>query len=535
MKFWKKQIFSLLAAFAVLLTLVPQRAEAAGCGLSGAGSVRAGNTVTVTFSISGGDILGFSADLSYDSSQLSLEGSKSLLGGSWTVKMNGSRIVGYDSEQSSPINGSKQVMAFTFRVKSDAAAGSGLSAAVSNVSVSYISEHGDNKGEAVTVDAGSARWSASVSAPLSGNANLASLTCANAELSPTFSAGTTQYSVTVPYDVTSLRLSAAAEDSGAKVSTSGNDLSVGANTVTITVTAPSGAVKRYTISVIRQPDPNYTASTDAALSSLTASYGEISPAFAPDVTDYVLYVPYETEHITLSGTARDGKAVQVTGADAALDEGENVLTVTCTAEDGVTVMTYTVHVWRMPAYAGTLPQIIVPTDAVEPDQPAQEDASALSALWASLCAPFVLPVGGWTVPLYAVAAAALVLLLLLLFLLGHLIGRKRGRRKALRQLAQTPDAVGIIPPAEEPSASEETPDEPQPTEGDVPAQDEPAPQPAEAAQPEAPAAQEEPSAEEKPAEPQPMEEKPKEPSSDDTLADLGDISLDDLLNDIRNM
>lgn len=540
MKFWKKQIFSLLAAFAVLLTLVPQRAEAAGCGLSGAGSVRAGNTVTVTFSISGGDILGFSADLSYDSSQLSLEGSKSLLGGSWTVKMNGSRIVGYDSEQSSPINGSKQVMAFTFRVKSDASAGSSLSAAVSNVSVSYISEHGDNKGEAVTVDAGSARWSASVSAPLSGNANLASLTCANAELSPTFSAGTTQYSVTVPYDVTSLRLSAAAEDSGAKVSTSGNDLSVGANTVTITVTAPSGAVKRYTISVIRQPDPNYTASTDAALSSLTASYGEISPTFTSDVTDYVLYVPHETEHITLSGTARDGKAVQVTGADAALDEGENVLTVTCTAEDGVTVMTYTVHVWRMPAYAGTLPQIIVPTDAVEPDQPAQEDASALSALWASLCAPFVLPFGGWTVPLYAVGAAALVLLLLLLFLLGHLIGRKRGRRKALRQLAQTPDAIGIIPPAEEPPAPEETPDEQQPDEAEAPAQDEPAPQPEEAAQPEAPAAQEEPAAEETPAEeppaaPEQTAENPKEPSADDTLADLGDISLDDLLNDIRNM
>ena len=70
MKFWKKQIFSLLAALAVLLTLVPQRAEAASCGLSGAGSVRAGNTVTVTFSISGGDILGFEADLSYDNSQL---------------------------------------------------------------------------------------------------------------------------------------------------------------------------------------------------------------------------------------------------------------------------------------------------------------------------------------------------------------------------------------------------------------------------------------------------------------------------------
>ena len=33
MKFWKKQIFSLLAALAVLLTLVPQRAEAASLSL----------------------------------------------------------------------------------------------------------------------------------------------------------------------------------------------------------------------------------------------------------------------------------------------------------------------------------------------------------------------------------------------------------------------------------------------------------------------------------------------------------------------
>ena len=445
--------------------------------------------------------------------------------------MNGGRIVGNNTTQASPINGSKQVMAFTFRVKSDIPAGSSLSASVSNVEVAYISKAGDP----VTVNAGSARWSASVSAPLSGNANLASLTCANAELSPTFSTGTTQYSVTVPYDVTSLRLSAAAEDSGAKVSTSGNDLSVGANTVTITVTAPSGAVKRYTISVIRQPDPNYTASTDAALSSLTASYGEISPAFTSDVTDYVLYVPHETEHITLTGTARDGKAVQVTGADAALDEGENVLTVTCTAEDGVTVMTYTVHVWRMPAYAGTLPQIIVPTDAIEPDQPAQEDASALSALWTSLCAPFALPYVGRTVPLYAVAAAALVLLLLLLFLLGHLIGRKRGRRKALRQPAAAP---GPVPEGEDPA----------PAEAATPAE-EAETTPVDAEQPERPAGQEASAAET--AAPdgsdadadaaqsgQPAQETPDAPETPErggVSDELDGMSLDELLNDIKNM
>ena len=52
---------------------------------------------------------------------------------------------------------------------------------------------------------------------------------------------------------------------------------------------------------------------------------------------------------------------------------------------------------------------------------------------------------------------------------------------------------------------------------------------------EAPAAQEEHAAEEASVQTEQTEEMPAEPSPDDTLADLGDISLDDLLNDIRNM
>ena len=62
-----------------------------------------------------------------------------------------------------------------------------------------------------------------------------------------------------------------------------------------------------------------------------------------------------------------------------------------------------------------------------------------------------------------------------------------------------------------------------------------APQQAAAAVQEAPAAQEEPAAEEASVQTEQTEEMPAEPSPDDTLADLGDISLDDLLNDIRNM
>lgn len=97
-------------------------------------------------------------------------------------------------------------------------------------------------------------------------------------------------------------------------------------------------------------------------------------------------------------------------------------------------------------------------------------------------------------------------------------------------------------PRTSPSASDEThPDEPQPEDGpaaveeEPSAENEPVPQPVEAAPTEASAAQEEPAAEEPSVQPEQTEEMPAEPSPDDTLADLGDISLDDLLNDIRNM
>ena len=260
-----------------------------------------------------------------------------------------------------------------------------------------------------------ASWAASVAAPPSGNANLAGLSCGDYALSPAFSAGTTEYSVTVPYDVSRLPLDYRAADGGADVSVSGNQLSVGVNTVVLTVTAANGASRRYTISVTRQPDPNVTLSSDASLSELTPSTGQLSPAFSPEITEYAVYVPYETSKISLSATAKDSKALGVTQPDASLKEGDNLLTVTCTAEDGAT-RDYTVHVVRMPAFAGTLPQIGQP----EPEDPSPEEPQTQTgpfrALWTALCAPVDLPLNRW-LPMYAILAAGLVILLVLLWLL----------------------------------------------------------------------------------------------------------------------
>ena len=323
----RKRISSVLAgllAALLLWGLAPVTAEAAGASFSGSGNVRAGDSVTVTFTVSGSNIQGITAVLHYDSSALTLTGTRQLVGSSWSVDMSGGNLLAYDQSLSNPITGSAAVLAVTFQVKSGVAAGTRVSATITDIVAT------DGNSDQSLNDAS---WAASVAAPPSGNANLAGLSCGDYALSPAFSAGTTEYSVTVPYDVSRLPLDYRAADGGANVSVSGNQLSVGVNTVVLTVTAANGATRRYTISVTRQPDPNVTLSSDASLSELTPSTGQLSPAFSPEITEYAVYVPYETSKISLSATAKDSKALGVTQPDASLKEGDNLLTVTCTAED----------------------------------------------------------------------------------------------------------------------------------------------------------------------------------------------------------
>lgn len=540
----RKRISSVLAgllAALLLWGLAPVTAEAAGASFSGSGSVRAGDSVTVTFTVSGSNIQGITAVLHYDSSALTLTGTRQLVGSSWSVDMSGGNLLAYDQTLSNPITGSAAVLAVTFQVKSGVAAGTRVSATITDIVAT------DGNSDQSLNDAS---WAASVAAPPSGNANLAGLSCGDYALSPAFSAGTTEYSVTVPYDVSRLPLDYRAADGGANVSVSGNQLSVGVNTVVLTVTAANGASRRYTISVTRQPDPNVTLSSDASLSELTPSTGQLSPAFSPEITEYAVYVPYETSKISLSATAKDSKALGVTQPDASLKEGDNLLTVTCTAEDGTT-RDYTVHVVRMPAFAGTLPQIGQP----EPEDPSPEEPQTqpgpFRALWTALCAPVDLPLNRW-LPMYAILAAGLVVLLVLLFFMGRAVGIAHRRRRLPDRLAQMEPAQSPeepesapqpepVPEPETPAASEETPVPPVTMPESVPAEEAPAPEAVTPPEEEVPA--EETPAEETPAEPEPApepeptpqtpEEAPEEPEEKSQTLDRD--SLDALLEEIRNM
>ena len=535
----RKNISSALAGFLAALLLwclLPVTAEAAGASFSGSGSVRAGDSVTVTFSVSGSNIQGITAVLHYDSSTLTLTGTRQLIGDSWSVDMSGGNLLAYDQSLNNPISGSSAVLAVTFRVKSGVAAGTKVSATITDIVTS------DGNSDQSLNDAS---WSASVASPPSGNANLSGLSCGSYALSPSFSAGTTEYSVTVPYDVSRLPLDYSAADGGANVSVSGNQLSVGVNTVVLTVTAANGAPRRYTISVTRQPDPTATLSSDADLADLTPSEGKLTPAFAPNITEYAVYVPYETTKLSLSATAKDSKALGVTQPDAALKQGDNVLTVTCTAEDGTT-RDYTVHVVRMPGFAGTLPQIGEP----EPDD---QQPGPFRSLWTALCAPVDLPLltGRW-VPLYAILALQLVVLLVALFFIGRSVGISRSRRRILDRLArmEQPEPQEPQPePEHEPTAQpEESAQEPAPAASAQPEAPEPEipPEPSEPPEVPEPGQPEAPDPAPAESEPAPVEpetpapeaesatpEEPETPESEEKTLDRE--SLDALLEEIRNM
>ena len=312
-----KKIISVITVLILCLALMtPLTASAASASatLTGPGTVRAGDTITLSFNLNGKGLYGASGTLSYDSSQLTLSGTSQKIASPWAVEFNGNNFVAYDNNLNSPINSNKALFTVTFKVKS-VAVGTNIKVSYTNVKAS------DGNADA---NVGTVVYSKTVAAPLATDNNLASLTVSNATISPSFSAGTTSYTASVPFDVSKLNITAKAADSKAKVSVNSPNLTPGGKTnVTVTVTAENGSKKTYTIAVTRASDPNYVPSGNNDLSGIKVEGFHISPHFSADKTSYIVWAPYETESVSVSGTPADSKAsVSVEGGDA-LEAGKD--------------------------------------------------------------------------------------------------------------------------------------------------------------------------------------------------------------------
>lgn len=118
-------------------------------------------------------------------------------------------------------------------------------------STSYTSS-ADEDYMSLTTSSGSVNVKAPAS--YSSDNTLKSLQISPGTLSPAFSPDRTTYNATVDADVKELVVSAAANDSAAKISISGRRMDPGSNTTTITVTAEDGSVNKYIIYTTRLED-----------------------------------------------------------------------------------------------------------------------------------------------------------------------------------------------------------------------------------------------------------------------------------------
>lgn len=363
-----KRIVSLLTVIILCVALMlplTVSAASASASLTGPGTVRAGDTITLTFNLNGSGIFGASGTLTYDAGVLELTGTSQKIGDGWAVEFNGNNFVAYDNNLAKPINGNTALFTVTFKVKSGVTTGAAVNVSYTGVTAS------DGNADA---NIGTVTYSTTIAAPMSTDNTLKSLTVSNATISPAFSAGTTSYTAEVPFEVSKLDVKAEANDGKAKVSINSPSLTPnGTTNVTVTVTAENGSKKTYTISVKRAQDPNYVASSNNDLSGIAVDGFLLSPVFSTENTQYVIWLPYETENVTVSGTAADSKAsVTVEGGSGLLAGQDNEVKVICTAEDG-SQKVYTVIAKRAAAHDGSTE----PTEPeTEPTEPSTEPETA---------------------------------------------------------------------------------------------------------------------------------------------------------------
>ena len=218
----------------------------------------------------------------------------------------------------------------------------------------------------------------------SANADLANLTANYGTLSPGFAPGTIAYSISVNNSVNTITLVPTTADANASVTANGTTLAngsstapillnVGSNTITIVVTAQDGVTtKTYTVTVTRA-----TLASDATLSSLTTSTGTLAPVFSPTDANYTVFLPYSTKNISVTPTTNSPYAtVTVNGATVAsgsasntiaLNVGSVLITILVTAQDGVTIQTYTIIVTRgTPSFNANLAALSLSSGTLAP-------------------------------------------------------------------------------------------------------------------------------------------------------------------------
>lgn len=122
--------------FILLVLPICVSAATASASLSGGDTVEPGETLTLTFEVSGSNIYGVMGSLYYDSDQLTCTGIKPVTGSGWKADCNADRFLVYDGAMEAPVNSSTALFLVTFQVSSELAPGTDISVSCVDVVVS---------------------------------------------------------------------------------------------------------------------------------------------------------------------------------------------------------------------------------------------------------------------------------------------------------------------------------------------------------------------------------------------------------------
>ncbi len=230
----KLRVFSYLLAIALFAGLLAVSASAASSSLTAPGTVTVGRNFNVTVRInSDAEIGSWDVTLTYNANLLTyVSGADS--GGGGAVRFANTNNAGGQYSKS-----------FTVTFKAASVGSAALTLSVNKLSnwtdFSLIS----CSGASATVRIDPVPEASSVN-------TLSSLVISPGQLMPAFNANTTEYSVELPFENTSVTVSAKATDGKARVAVGNTALEVGENRIPVTVTAENGAKRVYTLTVTRR-------------------------------------------------------------------------------------------------------------------------------------------------------------------------------------------------------------------------------------------------------------------------------------------
>ncbi len=157
-------------------------------------------------------------------------------------------------------------------------------------------------------------------------------------LAPSFSSNVLNYALEIPYNTTSLTVTATKTDMLSTVTGEGNFAFAKDTTLNIVVTSEDGtSTTTYSIDVV------FILPDISSLDGLSVNTGIFAPEFSTDGLDYSLSLPYGTTSITLTATKTDPLST-VSGDGLIPLSGNTSIDIIVTAQDGVSTTNYTITV-----------------------------------------------------------------------------------------------------------------------------------------------------------------------------------------------